>query len=41
MCHTDPDIAAELPKKLDSAKWYIWHGNEYRYGETTLKTGIR
>ena len=27
MCHTDPDTGAELLKKLDSAKWYIWHGN--------------
>lgn len=27
MSHTDPDVGAELLKKLDSAKWYLWHGN--------------
>jgi hypothetical protein len=27
MCHTDPDVGAELLKKLDSAKWHLWHGN--------------
>jgi hypothetical protein len=27
MCHTDPDAGAELLKKLDSAKWRLWHGN--------------
>ena len=27
MCHTDPDAGAELLKKLDSAKWHLWHGN--------------
>jgi hypothetical protein len=27
MCHTDPDAGAELLEKLDSAKWYLWHGN--------------
>jgi hypothetical protein len=27
MCHIDPDAGAELLKKLDSAKWRLWHGN--------------
>ena len=27
MCHTDPGTGAELLKRLDSAKWHLWHGN--------------
>jgi len=25
--HTDSETGTELLKKLDSAKWYLWHGN--------------
>ncbi len=27
MQHTDANASAELLAKLDSAKWYLWHGN--------------
>jgi hypothetical protein len=27
VCHSDPDTGAELLKMLESAKWYLWHGN--------------
>lgn len=27
VCHSDPDEGAELLKMLESAKWYLWHGN--------------
>jgi len=27
LCRSDPDSGAELQKYLDSAKWFLWHGN--------------
>ena len=27
VCHSDPEQGAELVKKLESTKWYLWHGN--------------
>jgi hypothetical protein len=27
VCHSGPDEGAELLKMLESAKWYLWHGN--------------
>jgi hypothetical protein len=30
MCCTDPDPGSKLVKALDSAKWYLWHGNTER-----------
>jgi len=27
VCHSDPDEGTELLKMLESAKWYLWHGN--------------
>jgi hypothetical protein len=30
VCHTDPEQGTELLKMLESAKWYLWHGNTER-----------
>ena len=27
VCHSDPDEGTEPLKMLESAKWYLWHGN--------------